>query len=259
VSRWNSRRSLRAPALGSPKPRARPRPPTPPRALDPVFALIERIDRGRRRIQPTRDGAVLGVELRRHRGPAVRLSDGTRVEAGSLIADLHLDNAIVAPLWGSGWRTAFGAAAGDLRAYAATVAAEPPVRRPVALRSGGLLTAGSHRLGFEVGPPRGGFMGALESWYLRGLLVRWNPGGRRRLDRGHAPLRTREAWLSTRELLRRYGPAAGGATSDTSSTNGPSRGPPSTSRSGPNGPGARAVTAVPDRRRPASRPAGTIR
>ena len=190
---------------GSPSQR-RGRPAAPPAILDPVFALIERIDRRRRGIRALRPGGVLGIEVRRHRGREVTLRDGSRVRPGDRIVDLHLDNTRVADLWAAGWRVAFGTAQADLRACAAWLVSLPPAARPVALRSGGLLTAGAARVGFEVGPPRGGFMGALEGWYLRGLLVRWSRAGRARLDRGHVALRPREAWLSAAGLLARYGP-----------------------------------------------------
>jgi hypothetical protein len=183
------------------------RPAAPPAVLDPIFALIERIDRRRRGIRPLRVDGVLGVEVRRHRGPTIELRDGGFVRAGDRIVDLHLDNARIAWVWESGWRSAFSTADADLRACAAWLGTLGPDDRPVAIRSGGLLTVGAARMGFQVGPPRGGFMGALESWYLRGLLVRWSRAGRGRLDHGREPLRTREAWLSTRALLARYGEA----------------------------------------------------
>jgi hypothetical protein len=210
----------------------------PPRALDPILGLVERLDRARRRIQPMRPDGLLGVERRRHHGPVIELADGTRIEPGDRLADIHLDNRRATAAWAAGWHVAFGLGVADLRAYAARLGARPEEERPVALRSGGLLLAAAIRLGFEIGPPRRGRFGpvvdALEDWYLTGVLVRWNPRGRGRLTRGHQRLRAREAWLSTRGLLARYGPRT------TSSTNGPSRGPPRTSRSGPSGPGASA-------------------
>ncbi len=217
----------------------RVRPSAPPVILDPIFALIEQIDRRRRRIRMLRDGGVLGVEVRRYRGRPIALHDGTTIRAGDRIVDLHLDNRRIASVWEAGWRATFSEADADLRACAAWLTSLPPDARPVALRSGGLLTVGAARVGFEVGPPRGGFMGRLESWYLRGLLVRWSHAGRSRLDQGHEPLRSREAWLPTTALLARFGgPLDQG--SATSSRNGPSDRPARTRRSGPNGPRPRA-------------------
>jgi hypothetical protein len=189
--------------------RIRAREATPPAILDPILAVVERIERARRRIRPLRRDGILGVEAHRHRGSVIELADGTRVRPGDRIVDLHLDNRRIAAVWGSGWRTAFATASDDLRRLAEDVRREAPATRPVAVRAGGLLTAGTARLGFEVGPARGGWIGALEGWYLRGVLVRWSPDGRGRLRHGHAALRAREAWLSTSALLRRYGSADG--------------------------------------------------
>jgi hypothetical protein len=230
------------------RPGRRARPTAPPATLDPVFAIIERIDRRRRGIRPLRDDGILGVEVRRHRGRAVWLPDGTRIEPGTRIVDLHLDNTRIAGVWAAGWRVTFETAQRDLRACAAWLATIPPPDRPVAVRSGGLLTAGAARLGFTVGPRRGGFMGALESWYLRGLLARWSRAGRARLDAGRRPLRTRVAWLSTAALSARYGPGAG----STRRMKGPSRGPPRTRRCCPSGPAASL-----ERARPACRARAT--
>jgi hypothetical protein len=189
------------------------RPAAPPAVLDRVFALIERIDRRRRGIRPLRAGGVLGIEIRRYRGSTVDLRDGTLVRPGDRIVELHLDNTRIADLWASGWQAAFSTAGADLGACADWLATLPPGARPIAIRSGGLLTVGAARLGFELRPPRRGFMGALESWYLRGLLVRWSKPGRARLDEGHHALRTRSAWLSTRALLERYGTPTGSGSS----------------------------------------------
>ncbi len=206
----------------NPRRRGEPRPSAPPAILDPVFAVIERIDRRRRRIRPLRPDGVLGVEVRAYHGRPIRLRDGTEIRDGDRIVDLHLDNSRIGRLWEAGWRAAFGEADEDLRACAGWLSTVASADRPVAIRSGGLLTIGAARLGFEIGPPRGGFMGALESWYLRGLLVRWSRAGRDRLDRGHEPLRTREAWLSTVALLARYGRSELEVTTPPSSSRRPS-------------------------------------
>ncbi|HYL41101.1 MAG TPA: hypothetical protein VET90_07315, partial [Candidatus Binatus sp.] len=154
----------------SARPAAARRASAPPAFLDPIFALIERIDRRRRRIRPLRAGGLLGIEVHRHRGTSVRLGDGTTIRPGDRIVDLHLDNRRIGAAWASGWRTTFQDAAADLGACAAWLESLPARERPVAIRSGGLLTAGAAWLGFEVEPPRTGFMATLESWYLRGLL-----------------------------------------------------------------------------------------
>jgi hypothetical protein len=185
------------------------RPRVAPRALDPVLSLVERIDRWRRRIRPVRPGSLLGVERGRYRGPGLDLEGDVRLAAGERIWVLHLDNARLRALlsgpdlWPS---RAYDVAAADLRAVAGRLAALPPADRPVALGGVTVLAPLARRLGFEVFPRRRTARVRLEDWYLRSLLARWAPTGRGRLVRGHGALRTSATWISTPELLRRYGP-----------------------------------------------------
>jgi hypothetical protein len=177
-----------------------------PRVLDPILALVERIDRRRRRIEPARAGGVLGIERTVHRGRALTLGDGTVVARGAPTWIVHFDNAQVRQVAGEAWQSAgYAAAREDLRAIAASVSALPPASRPVALTGITLVAPLARRVGFELRDRRRTAWVRLEDWYLRSLLARWSPWGRDRLLRGTAPLRTRETWLSTRELLRRYG------------------------------------------------------
>lgn len=184
----------------------RHRPWVAPRLIDPILAIVERVDRWRRGIEPVRPGSILGVEPDRHRGHAVRLSDGTPVRRGALIWNVHFDNARLRQLAARGWqRSAYAVANEDLREMARRVARLPPQDRPAALFGVTLLAPLTRRVGFELRERPGTAWVRLEDWYLRSLLARWSPWGRRRIARGHGDLRTRETWLSTAELLRRYG------------------------------------------------------
>ena len=178
-----------------------------PALLDPGFALIEGLDRWRRRIRPLAPGSLLGVQAGRHRGCDLTLADGTTVREGASLLRLHLDNRRLRELATEGWQTrAYAAAAEDLATLAARVIGMPGEERPVALTGVTLLAALTRRVGFELRDrPQTPWTG-LEDWYLRTLLRRWAPGGAARLARGHGPLRAREAWMSADELLRRYGP-----------------------------------------------------
>lgn len=180
-----------------------------PRALDPLLALVERVDRWRRRIRPVRRGALLGVERAGYRGPRSVLADGTLLAPGDRVWVLHFDNRRLRALVGGPdrWPTAaYRVAAEDLRGLARQVLATAPSQRPAALGGVTLLASLSRRLGFEVVDREAGPRARLEDWYLRSLLARWAPGGRGRLSRGHGELRASAAWISTGELLRRYGP-----------------------------------------------------
>lgn len=177
-----------------------------PRLIDPILAIVERIDRWRRGIEPVRPGSILGIEPNRHAGPLVRLSDGTPVPRGALIWTVHFDNARLRQLAAQGWqRSAYAVANEDLREMARRVVLLRAEDRPAALFGVTLLAPLTRRVGFELRERRRTAWVRLEDWYLRSLLARWSPWGRRRIARGHGDLRTRETWLSTGELLRRYG------------------------------------------------------
>ena len=182
--------------------------PVAPRFLDPILAIVERIDRTVRRITPIGPDAALGLERHRHRGSTVTLADGTVVHDGDPAWIIHFDNARIRQLartaWAGGaWRVALR----DMHRLAQLHLALPPDQRPVAYTGITVLAPLTRRAGFEVRdrPRTPGVL--LEDWYLRSTLARWARAGRARLARGHHPLRTQVVWLSAGELLRRYGPS----------------------------------------------------
>lgn len=180
-----------------------------PRVLDPVLALVERLDRWRRGIRPVRSGALLGLEPSRHRGTAVDIGEGRSLEPGDPVWSLHIDNARLRRLAvdADPWPTrAYVVAVADLEALARRLASMPAGDRPVALGGVTLLAPLARRLGFRVAARPRTRRARLEDWYLRSLLARWAPAGRERLGRGHGEMRTASTWISTGDLLRRYGP-----------------------------------------------------
>lgn len=178
-----------------------------PRLLDPVLAVVERVDRARRRIVPARQAALLGVERNHHHGQPVTLADGTIVTPGDRVDIIHFDNACLSRLGTAGWqRAAYEVARQDLRALAVRHARLPDAERPVAYTGVTILAPLARRAGFEVRERPRTSRARLEDWYLRSLLARWAPGGRQRLARGRRELRTLEVWMSGAELLRRYSP-----------------------------------------------------
>lgn len=180
--------------------------PAAPGFLDPILALVERVDRRLRRVTPIQPEGVLGLERRRHHGAAVTLADGTRIRDGDPAWIIHFDNARLRQVATAGWQTeGFRLALDDLRALAAWHAAQPAHARPVAYTGISVLGPLMRRAGFELRPRRRTPWVRLEDWYLRSLLARWAPAGRDRLSRGHRPLLTEEVWLSGDALLGRYG------------------------------------------------------
>ena len=146
-----------------------------PRFLDPLLAIVERVDRWRRRIQPARAGGLLGIERARFRDPPVVVGDGLRLVPGAPIWVLHFDNLRVRALAGDdAWPTrAYAVAVDDLRAIAALLGRLPERERPAALGGVTLLAALSRRLGFTVVERPRTARSHLEDWYLRSLLARF--------------------------------------------------------------------------------------
>ena len=186
--------------------------PVAPRILDPILALAEWIDRRARRITPVQAGAVLAVERHRYRGRPFSLADGTALRPGDRADIIHFINVRVRKLAEPGVQAAaLSQGRADLRALAARVAATSPHDRPAAFRGATILSAYARRLGFEQRPRTPSPWHRLEDWYLRSMLARWAPDGRRRMRAGHSSLVVSEVWISVPELLRRFGPSAGAA------------------------------------------------
>lgn len=170
------------------------------------MGLVERIDRWRRRIRPIREGALLGLEIGRHRGEPMALRDGAVISPGDVIGIIHFDNARVREL------TAFGSLVtgwqqgrDDLAELAAWAAQQPPVRRPVAYFGEGLHSVFALRVGFEVRERPRTWYTRLQDWYFRGLMARWSRLGRQRLAIGHGELHASEYWLSAERLQELHG------------------------------------------------------
>lgn len=189
----------------------RPRVAAPPRFLEPFVVLLERVERRRRRIRPIRRGGLVGLEIRRHRGPPVTLRDGTRVAPGDPIGLLHLDNRVVRTVDALGYAIAGRIGRADMAALASWARRQPSGRRPVAYYGETLLWPYAAREGFEARDRRPTLAVRVEDFYLRALMAHWSRDGWRRLERGHGPLRSREVWASDAGIQRRFGAVAGGA------------------------------------------------
>lgn len=122
------------------------------------------------------------------------------------MAHLHLDNSVAAEATpDSPWST-YDLAIDDLHALAAWLGRLPESQRPVALYGKTLLGQATRRLGFTCIQSRWTPYIPFFRLYIHGLMVLHSQEGWRRMERGHvrsAPCY--DIWMSTPELLRRYG------------------------------------------------------
>jgi hypothetical protein len=180
---------------------------------------VERLERWFERayrIRPIGEGGyIFRLGLVRHRGPRLVFRDGTAVNPGDLVGELHIDNRRAAGLHAGG--------RGGLRfrrevfrllpVLARDLVGRPEYREINAVCGASLFWAEAERAGFEHRP-----LPALTRWWLtwweRYLLARYHPAGRRRLAEG-SRTELRQVWMTRRTLLERYGgdagPAAGAA------------------------------------------------
>jgi hypothetical protein len=195
-------------------------PPEAGRPLGPWAALYERLYARLHGLHdlPGGDRSCVRFAVTRHRGPAVRLADGTVVARGDRVVVLHLHNASLGGLGQDGLSAAqaglaFRRLLRESLALLATRAVTDP--RFADLRAVGGLTyrwRGSRRFGFAASPPRSRAWARVVAAHQQRLTRRH--GAPSRVEaRSRAADGRREArwiWLSRAELVARYGVAATG-------------------------------------------------
>lgn len=160
-------------------------------------------------------GPALRVDLRRYVGPSLSFPDGTVVEPGDLIGEMHLQNESLEELHAECSRDLDGSAAVALRFRAMIVRSLEALAREVAqgrafdgvkaFHGETIYFRGAERLGFVVRESTRYRLGPT-NLFLHLLRCRFIPAG---LDGLPAVLvRPRHLWLTRRELCRRYGPGA---------------------------------------------------
>lgn len=166
-------------------------------------------------------GEILRMEVRRHRGPAVTLADGTRVRYGDRIGMIHFNNERIASFHGDGSDTPLAglkmrrALLASLKELARQVAETDRYAGVKAFAAQTIFHPGTQHVGFEILPLPSSTWSVIVAAYERALVARYHPLGRERARR----LRRRTAraiWMSRDALLRRYGSESSLA-SDTSS------------------------------------------
>jgi len=175
------------------------------------------------RPQSVRPGGFFRYRIVRYRGPTMILADGTRIEPGDTIVELHFDNRRLLQLWLAGaslpWEL-LRLAREDLAELACRIA-RGELGEVRALTGVTLFARAGRRLGFQVEP-------APPTWYTRlqrfsyvGLIAIYHPLGWRMAERYRERAWPGRAWMSRASLLARYGAGCwrrwrGGAGAETS-------------------------------------------
>jgi hypothetical protein len=185
----------------------------PPRFALLLWPAVDRLLRVIHRIRPLKadPSNIVSLDIRQHKGGTITLNDGSKVETGDTIIELHLNNA-----WfktrrkldikvSQSPREILGCFEQDLR-FLAQQMVNGKFEGAVALHGITLLHAGAKRLGFQVEelPPSLWKKGA--SFYLAGIMQIYHLRGDKVSRIREKPWELKEVWLSRAALLTRYGP-----------------------------------------------------
>ena len=140
-----------------------------------------------------------------YRGQSIRLPDGTTIERGDRIAEVHLDNQrVVSTARKSYWRVQT-VLREDLHAIAVW-SQTPEGENLKAILGVTMLGVGGDRLGFTRRQLPPTLYNRLNRFYMSGLLALYSVEGLERLQRGTTSNGyPEEIWMSRATLLERYG------------------------------------------------------
>ncbi|BAS28539.1 polysaccharide deacetylase family protein [Limnochorda pilosa] len=166
---------------------------------------------------PAAGDETVRIRFERHRGEPVAFDDGTRIDPGDWVGELHLSSVAVDRGRSAGTGRSELAATFDtarrLRRFLGGLAVElerggvPYPIRAVYGRT--LLWRGARRMGFEVRDVPRSLGNRWLQAYMRWLMVLYHPRGGERLKDGSEPLEMKEIWFPTAALRMRYGPGGG--------------------------------------------------
>lgn len=148
------------------------------------------------------------LALRRYRGQQLRLPDGTTLQKGDMVGELHLNNDALQKISNNVEPTRLGLLAlkktfQSLPTLAKWIAANPRYRKIKAITGLTILHRGSQFLGFSAFdvPP---LASCLTRWYEGLLLMIFHPAGRRRFTQHRKKLNPKLLVMSKDELFRRH-------------------------------------------------------
>ena len=151
---------------------------------------------------------IFRLALRRYRGKQLLLPDGTTLQKGDMVGELHLNNDVLQQISNNTEPARLGLLALEktlqsLPAMAKWIAANPRYRKIKAITGLTILHRGSQFLGFstfDVSP----LARRLVQWYEGLLLMIFHPAGRRRFIQHRKKLSPKLLVISKDELFRRY-------------------------------------------------------
>ncbi len=161
---------------------------------------------------------TIKVQLCRRRGEPVKLDDGSVVNPGDLLIEIHLNNdwflrkKDMMDLPGKTGLEFLSAFSEDLKYLAKQVSDGTFTSEIKAVHGRTLLRQGhgNQRLGFTVMDLPDSPWRRLSQFYLAGLRQAYYPERARRPVAKAKPLVKKEIWMSRKKLLQRYGASAGG-------------------------------------------------
>jgi len=156
-------------------------------------------------------GSIICIELRRHKGHTVKLSDGCEVKPGDPVIKLHLDNVWIAERRqpGPAFQTV-SAPRGVIHSFKegfrllAAQVASGKYGEVIAVYGWTVLHTGARRLGFQVMDLPNSLRIRLARFYIGGLMQLYHIRGRERYKPSRESLRIKAVWLSKAEFLRMY-------------------------------------------------------
>ena len=161
---------------------------------------------------------TINVRLRRRRGGPVKLDDGSVVNPGDMLIEIHLNNdwflhkkGLMYSPGKIGWDF-LSAFSEDLKYLAKQVSDGSFTSEIKAVHGRTLLRQdqGNQRLGFTVVDLPDSRWKHLSQFYLAGLRQAYYPERARKSLAKTKPLVKKEIWMSRKKLLQRYGPSVGG-------------------------------------------------
>ena len=152
-----------------------------------------------------RPDGVLRFRLAHHWGRRLVLDDGTVVDRGDRVIELHFDNrGLMRSTRASEWNpwTAMDKIDTDLDELARLIAAGR-LRSVRALHGVTLFASPGRRLGFDIRPVRHNWNWSLQRYFLIGLLPIYHRDGWREFDRMRRDRWPAELWMSLPRLMDR--------------------------------------------------------